>query len=172
MSSTRLPPTIDLVLGPSTGLALVVAVAYVLAIAAVFLSGLPWLARIGTTIVLAAFAIWWIGIHALRLGARSITRFVWQAEGECEWQERGGRYRRGELLPGMLVTPALVVVHLRTGRLFSRTLCMAGDAADAEGLRRLRGRLKVSPPPAPPAFSGRFARAVRRCCGEKTVTKE
>jgi hypothetical protein len=117
--------------------------------------------RIALALVLLAFAVWWIIARALLLAPHSIIRFVWRSDGECEWLERRGRWRRGELLPGTLVTPAVVVLRLRMGRLRSRTLCITSDAANSQAFRRLRMRLIVSPPPMPPALSRRIARRVR-----------
>ncbi|MGH8224988.1 MAG: protein YgfX [Gammaproteobacteria bacterium] len=161
MSSARLPPAIDITPGRSFMLALACATAYAAAITAVLLSGLPWLARIGFAVCLAVFAAWWIATRALGFGARAIRRFVWQPEGECEWQDRRGRYRSGAPVPGVLVTPLLVVLRLRCGRMRARTLCIARDAVAEEDFRRLRMRLIVSPPVSPPSPARRLFAALR-----------
>lgn len=156
MSSERLPPVIDLAIRPSPALACLCAAAHVLAIAAVVLSGLVWPARALLIFALLSFAAWWIVARALALAPDSILRLVWRADGECEWRQRSGQWHRGSLMPGVLVHPALVVIRLRAGRR-SRTLCLARDSVDAEALRRLRTRLRVSPPPLRPRLARRLA---------------
>lgn len=164
MSSTRLPPAVDISPGRSPALALGCAAAYGAATAAVIASGLPWPARIGFAGCLAVVAGWWIATRALGLGAGAVRRFVWQPEGECEWQDRRGRYRSGRMAPGVLVTPVLVILRLREGRFRARTMCVAADAVAAEDFRRLRMRLLVSPPDSPPSIPARvFARLRARC---------
>lgn len=161
MSSERLPPAIDIAPGRSPVLAFVCACAYTAAIAAILLSGLPLAARIGLAFCLAVFAVWWIATRALCLGSGAVRRFVWQPEGECEWQDRRERYRSGEVAPGVLVTPALVILCLHSGRLRTRTLCIAREAVDDEDFRRLRMRLTVSPPVPPSSLAGRFFAVLR-----------
>lgn len=127
-------------------------VAYALAIFAVLASGIPWAVKTAAIICLAILAGWHIATRALLWSPTSVCRLLWQNVGECEWQLRNGRFRRGELLPGLLVTPALVVFRVQSGRLRQRTFCIARDAVTEEAMRRLRVRLKVSPPPGPPSM--------------------
>ncbi|MGH8160951.1 MAG: protein YgfX [Gammaproteobacteria bacterium] len=150
-----MPPAIDLVIEASPGLACSCALAHAAAIAAVVLSGIGWPIRAVLIFVLLTFAAWWILARALALAPRSIVRFVWRSDGECEWRERNGEWRSGSLAPGGLALPALVVLRLR-GKRRPRTLCLACDGVDGEALRRLRMRLGVSPPPLPPSVLRRL----------------
>lgn len=148
MYSERSAPTVDLALGAAPGLTLVVGAAYVLAIAAVVLSGLaPWL-RLCLALGIAALGADWITRTGLRLRSRSPARLVLYPDDECTLVERGGRARAGRLASGVVVTSRLAVVAVRIGhrRLSVPVSC---GATDAEAFRQLRVRLTVAPPRAP-----------------------
>lgn len=163
MSSGRLPPTIDLIFGPSPTLALILATGHLLAITAALLCGLAVWLKIVIAMLLAMNALWLICTRALVMGPKAISRFVWQSDGDCEWQTRDGRFHHSELVPGMLIVPTLVVVRLRCGRWRCRTFCMTRDAVNREVFRRLRMRLNLSPPLAGPSLWKRLlSRAVAR----------
>jgi hypothetical protein len=132
------------------------AVVYALAISAVLASGASWGVKSAAILCLTVLASWHIATRALLWSPSAVCRLVWQSEGECEWQLRNGRFRCGELLPGLLVTPTLVVFRVKSDRLRQRTFCIARDGVDDEAMRRLRVRLKVSPPPGPPSLLKRI----------------
>ncbi|MDN5865037.1 MAG: hypothetical protein L0I62_07455 [Gammaproteobacteria bacterium] len=156
MSSERLPPSIDLSFGRSQLLGILIAAGYSLAIAAVICSGLGRWLTVAVIAVLLAHAAWLVCTRAIMVGASAVVRFVWQAEGGCEFQTRDGRFHTARITPGMLVTPVLTIVRLRSGRWRWRTLCIVRDAVSAETFRRLRVRLRLSSPANPPALLKRL----------------
>lgn len=146
MSSDRSVPVVDLTLGASRVLSLWVTVVTLLASAAVFASGLPvWLKCLIVTIIMAGTGRW-LFAEGLRRVPHSVVRLVLMDEEECMVVERAGIQRSVRVVHAAVITSSLVVVTLRSSGWRVRTLCVARDAVESNGFRRLRMRLSVAPP--------------------------
>lgn len=157
MSSERLPPVLDLPLGPSRSLAALATLAYAAAAAALTLSGLPLAAKAAGLSALFALWGWSLAVHCLRLAPFSVRRVVLDPEGGCILADRRGRMRDGELLPGAWVGTRLVALNVRLQRRRPpRALALAADAVPADAFRKLRVRLRVSPPSESPRLAARL----------------
>ncbi|MGH8128561.1 MAG: protein YgfX [Gammaproteobacteria bacterium] len=146
MSSDRSVPVVDLTLGASRTLSLSVTAVTLLAGVAVFASGLPvWLKCLIVAVILVS-AIRWLLVEGLRCTPHSVVRLVLMDEEECMVVERSGAQSGVRTVQATVICSSLTVVILRSGRWQARALCIAGDAVDGDGFRRLRMRLCVSPP--------------------------
>lgn len=146
MSSDRLVPIVDLKLGASRTLSMSVTAVTVLAVIAVFESGLPvWLKCLLDALIVAG-AVRWLFVEGLRQASSSIVRLVLMDEEECMLVERAGAQRSMRVVHAAVITSSLAFVTLRFGRWRTRTLCIAVDAVDDDSFRRLRTRLSVSSP--------------------------
>ncbi len=142
----RLPPLIDLALRPSRMLTGLLAGFYGAAIIAALANGLPLIVRVLLALVLGGVGGFWILSHAVRYSSSSVERFVWHPEGECVLIDRRGRTFSGRIEPGAWVSPGLVVLQIRGSTWRRRALVVAYDAVDPTAFRRLRMRLRISPP--------------------------
>jgi len=115
-----------------------------LSVTAVFASGWPlWLKSLVALAVVSGGARW-VYTEGLRLAPRSILRLVLLDEAESMVVERNGTQRSVRALHGVVIGASLAIVTLRCGRWRTRTICLFGDAMDADAFRRLRIRLNVS----------------------------
>lgn len=146
MSFARLPPLIDLALRPSRVLTGLLAGFYGAAIIAALANGLPVVVRVLLALILGIVGGLWILSHAVRRSSSSVVRFVWQPEGECVLIDRRGRTFSGRIEPGAWVSPLLLVLQIRISAWRRRALVVAYDAVDPTSFRRLRMRLRISPP--------------------------
>ncbi|MGE0080618.1 MAG: protein YgfX [Thiohalomonadaceae bacterium] len=90
--------------------------------------------------------------HAWRmhLGARRITAAMWRPEGDWHLTSADGMSGEATLAPECYVSPYAVVLRFQgtAGRV--RTLVILADALDADTLRRLRVRLRITAAPVAP----------------------
>jgi len=147
MSSERSVPAVDLRLGASRGLSLVVSGAHAAGTVALVLSGLPlWMGMAGAA-GLATSGVVWIRKHGLRLSPGAVVRVVLEGDGTMVLIDRSGRVQYGSLAFGTTVGTAFVVLVVRQRRFATTTLAVTAEAADREEFRRLRMRLRLAPPP-------------------------
>ncbi len=151
MSSERSAPIVDLTLGASRLLCLTVAGVGLLATASVFASGLAFWLRCLIALVIAISGTYWLVVEGLRRVSHTIVRLVLMDDDEAMVVERAGQMRSVRITRVAVIAASLAVVTLRTGRWRTRTLCIARDAVDTDGFRRLRMRLNISPPLVRPA---------------------
>lgn len=74
----------------------------------------------------------------------SLREAVWQADGTWLLTLVSGRELTGQILPTTYVSTTLVVLAFRCGRLRTCALVLLPDSLDADLLRRLRVRLRLS----------------------------
>lgn len=154
MSSAAYATPLRLELRPSRRLAAGMAVVHVCAALIPWTQTLhPLLALFASAAVLLAAARAW----RLHLGDRAIASVLWDADDRWHFRRRDGRTERGRLLPQGYLHPDFAVLRYaldpacqespprRWSRLVSgrRVLVLASDSGDADGLRRLRVRLKL-----------------------------
>lgn len=144
MSFGRSAPVVDLTLGASPAMSLLVAGVGLSAIGCVLFSGLAWWYKCIATAVIAFGGIHWVFMEGLRRASRSVVRLVLVDEDESMVVERAGRMRSVQLTHAVIITASVAVITLRVGRWHTRTLCIAQDAVDGETFRRLRMRLGVA----------------------------
>jgi hypothetical protein len=146
MSSERSAPIVDLTLGASRLLCVTVMGVGLLATASVFASGLAFWLRCLIALVIAVSGVYWLAVEGLRRISHAIVRLVLMDDDEAMVVERAGQMRSVRMIRVSVIAASLAVVTLRTGRRRTRTLCIARDAVDTDGFRRLRMRLNISPP--------------------------
>ena len=146
MSSERSAPVVDLALGASRFLCLTVGGVGLLAMASVFASGPALWLRCLIALAIAVGGAYWLVVEGLRRVPHAIVRLVLMDEDESMVVERAGRMLSVRIIRVSVIAASLAVVTLRTGRRRTRTLCIARDAVDTDGFRRLRMRLNISPP--------------------------
>jgi hypothetical protein len=146
MSFERSAPIVDLALGASRVLCWTVAGVGLLATASVFASGLAFWLRCLIALVIAIGGTYWLTVEGLRRVSHAIVRLVLMDDDEAMVVERAGQMRSVRMIRVSVIAASLTVVTLRTGRRRTRTLCIARDAVDTDGFRRLRMRLNISPP--------------------------
>lgn len=115
------------------------------------LTALPLWLRVVLVIAVAVslFRAW-----RTHLGTRRIVAAVWRPEGEWHLTTADGKRITATLAPECYVSPYAVVLRFKdvAGRV--RTLVLLPDALDADTLRRLRVRLRITAAEAMPLRSG------------------
>lgn len=137
MSSRRSAPVLDLRLGSSRILSVLLTGVTLLACAAVCASGVGWPLKAGLVVVLAGAGGYWTAHEALRVLPRSVVRLVLMPDHECILVDRRGRMRNLSLESGVAVGGHVVILSMGAHRVRKETLCAFPDAAHADGLRRL-----------------------------------
>jgi len=141
------PPTnsIFLRLRPSSRLVAVLAGLHAGALACGFASDLP-VSMKGAVALLILVSAWHsVMIHGLRRAARSIVLLVWDRYGQWRLVCRDGRALEVRLEHGGLSHPLLVVLVFRVDGGGREVLTILPGAANDDGLRRLRVRLRCEP---------------------------
>ena len=132
-------------LGPSSRLVAVLAGLHAGALACAVVSDLP-AAMKGALALLILVSAWRsVMIHGLRRAARSIVLLVWDRYGQWRLVRRDGRALEARLEHGGFSHPLLVVLVFRVDGGGSAVLTILPDAANNDGLRRLRVRLRCEP---------------------------
>jgi len=133
-------------LGASRQLLILLSVAHLGAVPCAFATDLPvavqGLLALGAVLVGASC----IAHHALRRGPRAIVLLIWDGGGRWRLVQRNGLVLDGQLLHGACAHPRLLVLPFRTLSGHRRCVLIPADAASADGLRRLRARLRCEPP--------------------------
>jgi toxin CptA len=104
---------------------------------------LPVALRVVLAVLVGASLLYVIWARVLCLAPWSIAEVSWLASG---WRVRtvaGGTFD-ARLAPSSYVGQHLVILNLRIGRLRQRSLVLTPDSVDADQLRRLRARLRLS----------------------------
>lgn len=134
-------PPLELALQPSRLLALILAAGHALALAALWLAGLPdWLAT-GLSLAVAASAVW--QARDWRRGARRLRLLARQVRLEFD----SARVVEGEAHPGW-VLPGFIALDVQPAAGRRHSVLLLADSASPDGLRQLRARLLH--PPRPP----------------------
>jgi hypothetical protein len=129
-------------LGPSRQLALLLGASHLGAVPCVFANDLPLLIQgfVALGVVLAGFHC--IALHGTRRSLRAIVLLSWDQDGQWRMLQRDGRVLDARLAQGAYAHPRLLVLPFRCHS--GRRLCVliAADMIEADGLRRLRARLR------------------------------
>ena len=134
--------SIFLHLGASRQLALMLGALHLGAIACGFVTDLPLAIQGLVAVCVLLAAVRGIALHGSRRAARSIVLLVWDRRGQWRLVQRDGRMLDVRLEHGAYAHPKLLVLPFRTRSGQRVPVLVAGDMADAEGLRRLRMRLR------------------------------
>ena len=109
------------------------------------LSAVPmhWGPRLVLAALVAVSLFYSVWARVLNRAPWSIVEAVWSDSG---WTltTRSGRSHQARLLPSSYIGVGLVILNLRCGRFRRCALLLASDAIDADQLRRLRARLRIS----------------------------
>jgi hypothetical protein len=132
-------------LGPSPRLTLLLAGLHGGALGCGLASDLPAGVKIAMALLVALSAGHSVMVHGLRRAARSIVALVWDRHGQWRLVRRDGQALDADLEHGGFTHPRLVVLVFRVGGRRRASLVIVPDAADGEGLRRLRVRLRCEP---------------------------
>lgn len=133
-------------LGASRQLLIMLTVAHVGAVPCAFATDLPVAVQGLLAVGVLLGAARCIAHHALRRGPRAIVLLIWDRHGRWRLVQRDGLVLDGQLLHGACAHPLLLVLPFRilSGR--RRCVLIPADAASADGLRRLRTRLRCDAP--------------------------
>jgi len=133
-------------LGASRQLLIMLTVAHVGAVPCAFATDLPVAVQGLLAVGVLLGAARCIAHHALRRGPRAIVLLIWDRHGRWRLVQRDGLVLDGQLLHGAWAHPLLLVLPFRilSGR--RRCVLIPADAASADGLRRLRTRLRCDAP--------------------------
>ena len=132
-------------LGASRQLLIMLAVAHLGAVPCAFATDLPVAVQGLLAAGVSLGATCCIAEHALRRGPRAIVLIIWDRDGHWRLVQRDGLVLDGQLLHGACAHPRLLVLPFRTRCGRRRCVLIAADAAAADGLRRLRMRLRCEP---------------------------
>lgn len=146
------PHTLHLKLGPSRGLALVLVVAHLGAIAVVWSTALPLIWMLAAKLAVAASLAWSTWSAALRRAQHSVIALEIDADGTVRALQRDGEWVERRVGGETFVSPLLTVLVLRATNARKRrhAVMIPADSADAETLRALRVWLRRRiPQPAP-----------------------
>ncbi|HWK74107.1 MAG TPA: hypothetical protein VNQ81_07540 [Povalibacter sp.] len=92
----------------------------------------------------AVLIVLWMGlIGAGWLGARQITRVVWQADGLWRLTDRRGQNYEATLRPDTRMSTSFIWLHWNLPNFRDASMLLAAGDAPADELRRLRIRLKL-----------------------------
>lgn len=140
--------TVDLGLQPSLKLLKLASTLHILPLAV-----LPFTMQPGAAmwVLIAVFAASWFWLRrhkSLGFGKQAVVRTIWHADDSWTLYQSDGVPHNATLLPNSTVHPSLLILRFDLKDGGSCTRLIAGDEADAEGLRRLRARLSVWKPAA------------------------
>ena len=134
--------TLRIDLRPSLRLAALLGVAHVFALAAAWVSLADWpLYLVGSGVLLSGAACL---VETLHRSSRAAVSFELHADGRASWRDRSGAWHEGKLGADHFVSTALVVMGLDQIEQGRKWVVLMADSASAEGLRRLRIRLRWS----------------------------
>ncbi len=134
--------SISLRLGASRQLGLLLGALHLGAAACGFAADLPLAVQSLLAVCLLSTALRAIALHGSRRAARSIVLLVWDRRGQWRLVRRDGRVLDVRLEHGAYAHPKLLVLPFRSRSGQRVPVLVAADMADAEGLRRLRVRLR------------------------------
>lgn len=132
-------------LGASRQLVALFAVVHGGAIACGFVNDLPLAIQCLVAIGVLLSARRCIALHGLRRGGRAIVLLIWDRHGQWRLLQRDGRVLDGHLAHGACAHPRLLVLPFRTQCGHRRCVLIAPDTVSADGMRRLRARLRCEP---------------------------
>lgn len=133
-------------LGASRQMLILSSVAHLGAVPCAFATDLPVAVQGLLALVAVLAATPCIVHHALRRGPRAIVVLIWDGGGRWRLVQRDGLVLDGQLLHGACAHPRLLVLPFRTLSGHRRCVLIPADAASADGLRRLRARLRCELP--------------------------
>lgn len=138
--------TLYIRLRPSPQLLLALVTLHLGAVACALASDLPAAVQWPLVLWVATLAHRRIALHATGQAARSVVLIVWDGQGRWRLVQRDGQVLEAALERGAYVHPALVALPFRTRQGRHRRVLVVPDRVDAEGLRRLRARLRCESP--------------------------
>ncbi len=137
--------SIFLRLGASRQLGFLLGALHLGAVLCGFVTDLPLAVQGLVALCVLRAALRGIALHGSRRAARSIVLLVWDRHGRWRLVQRDGRMLDVRLEQGAYAHPKLLVLPFRTPSGQRVPVLVAPDMADAEGLRRLRMRLRCEP---------------------------
>ena len=133
---------LELQLSRSARLTAAMVVAHLVAAAALWVS-LPFGFSLAGSALLLASCTQCLRLHGLRSPARAIARLRLRADGEVEAMRRDGQCVNGTIVASSFMSPGLIVLRIRRGRLHPPlSVVIPADAIGDESHRRLRVWLK------------------------------
>ncbi len=141
--------SIFLPLGASRQLGFLLGALHLGAVPCAFVTDLPLAIQGLVALCVLLAAVRGIALHGSRRAARSIVLLVWDRSGQWRLVQRDGRMLDVRLEHGAYAHPKLLVLPFRTRSGQRVPVLVAPDMVDAEGLRRLRVRLRCGPPSNP-----------------------
>lgn len=130
--------------GPSRQLAAFLLATHGAALAVVFAVPLDWFLRALLAAAVVGGLAHAFGAHVLYLVPWAVREGTWESDGTWTLTLVSGERVEASLLPSTYVTARLLVLSFRCGRRRHRALVLATDALDANLLRRLRVRLRLT----------------------------
>lgn len=144
VSKHRERPPLRIRPGSSRRLAAFLLAAHSAALAVAFAIPLDWYWRAVLVVVVLSGFLYALGVHYLYLVPWAVREAIWGADGTWTLILVSGGRVEASLLPSTYVTARLLVLNFRCGRWQYRALVLPPDALDANLLRRLRVRLRLT----------------------------
>jgi len=144
VSRHRERPPLRIRPGPSRRLAVFLIVAHCSALAVVFAISLDWYWRLALVLAVLVGFLNSLGVHYLYIVPWAVREATWEADGTWTLTLASGERIEASLLPSTYVTARLLVLNFRSGRWQYRSLVLPPDVLDANLLRRLRVRLRLT----------------------------
>lgn len=144
MDTPRLPP---LELRPSLRLAVLLLTAHAGALALLLMLPLHVIAQAIAALAVLASAAWSIRHHALRRGPSAVRTLRFEDRERLQLRLGDGRWQGGRIAGSSTVGPLLCILNVEHGVRAVRHVVIAGDALEADDLRRLRVWLRWGPAP-------------------------
>lgn len=143
MSDQRQQPPLTIRPAASRRLLLYLLIVHVSALVVLAMLPVHWAPRLLLGLLVAASLVYSVWAQVLHRAPWSIVEAVWSDTG---WTltTRGGRTDQARLSSSSYVGVGLVILNLRCGRLRRGSLVLVSDSVDADQLRRLRARLRIS----------------------------
>lgn len=138
---------LDLHPRPSVTLSLLLALAHLLSLGAIWSIVFDVVLGLGSSLILAGSFMFYLRRDGLLAAPKSIIHIRFDHNGKCAYQTRDGTGFEATLLGSTLSTPWLSVLNLKPdGRWLARHVVIFPDSADAETLRKLRVLLRWKHP--------------------------
>ena len=142
-----MPARLQIAVGTSRILAVVLAVAHFAALAATLIVILPTWASILIAATIVVSGVWSIGRSALQRSASAIVELEVGEGGRISCRTRDGQWHESEVLFSSFISPRLTVLNLRVaGSARAKHLVIVPDNVEKDAFRRLRVLLKWSRP--------------------------
>lgn len=150
MLSRKYAAPLRLELRPSLQVTLYLSAVHALALLAVALIPLPFVAMVGLVTCVLAGGLYTVRRHGLLVARSAITQIVWDREGRWWLTTRGQDVLECELARDSYLHPRAIVLSFRRARFARCAAVISGDRLDPETFRRLYVRLTIEGRTRPP----------------------